>query len=73
MVNSTMRNAPYKHPSHDLFSKYGGLSRMFLTVPWVGLQCVIVAFPGHTDYSLTFLQFIPGIGSCITMCFFICV
>ena len=21
---------------------------LFLTVPWVGLQCVIVAFPGHT-------------------------
>ena len=21
---------------------------LFLTVPWVGLQCVIVAFPVHT-------------------------
>ena len=21
---------------------------LFLTVPWVGLQCVIVIFPGHT-------------------------
>ena len=21
---------------------------LFLTVPWVGLQCVIVAFPGYT-------------------------
>ena len=21
---------------------------LFLTVPWVGLQCVIVVFPGHT-------------------------
>ena len=21
---------------------------LFLTVQWVGLQCVIVAFPGHT-------------------------
>ena len=21
---------------------------LFLTVPWVALQCVIVAFPGHT-------------------------
>ena len=21
---------------------------LFLMVPWVGLQCVIVAFPGHT-------------------------
>ena len=23
---------------------------LFLTVPWVGLQCVIVAFPDHTDH-----------------------
>ena len=22
---------------------------LFLTVPWVGLQSVIVAFPGHTN------------------------
>ena len=22
--------------------------RLFLTVPWVGLQCVIVIFPDHT-------------------------
>ena len=22
--------------------------RLFLTVPWVGLQCVIVVFPNHT-------------------------
>ena len=21
---------------------------LFFTVPWVGLQCVIVVFPGHT-------------------------
>ena len=21
---------------------------LFLTVPWIGLQCVIVVFPGHT-------------------------
>ena len=21
---------------------------LFLTVPWVGLKCVIVVFPGHT-------------------------
>ena len=25
---------------------------LFLTVPWVGLQCVIVAFPGHTHLHL---------------------
>ena len=25
---------------------------LFLTVPWVGLQCVIVAFPGHTHLLL---------------------
>ena len=23
---------------------------LFLTVSWVGLQCVIVAFPGHTHF-----------------------
>ena len=27
----------------------------FLTVPWVGLQCVIVAFPNHTQHSISFL------------------
>ena len=25
-----------------------GVLFLFLTVPWVGLQCVIVTFPGHT-------------------------
>ena len=25
---------------------------LFLTVPWVGLQCVIVVFPDHTRYFL---------------------
>ena len=25
---------------------------LFLTVPWVSLQCVIVAFPGHTHLLL---------------------
>ena len=28
---------------------------LFLTVPWAGLQSVIVGFPGHT-YLLTFLN-----------------
>ena len=23
---------------------------LFLTVPWVGLQCVIVVFPNHTHF-----------------------
>ena len=23
---------------------------LFLTVPWVGLQCVIVVFPDHTQF-----------------------
>ena len=23
---------------------------LFLTVPWVGLQCVIVVFPDHTNF-----------------------
>ena len=26
---------------------------LFLTVPWVGLQSVIVAFPGHTHLLLS--------------------
>ena len=30
-----------------LFLVFGALC-LFLTVSWVGLQCVIVAFPGHT-------------------------
>ena len=25
----------------------------FLTVPWVGLQCVIVVFPDHTHLQLS--------------------
>ena len=28
---------------------------LFLTVPWVGLQCVIVAFPSHTHFVFTAL------------------
>ena len=28
---------------------------LFLTVPWVGLQCVIVVFPDHT-HLLFFMQ-----------------
>ena len=27
---------------------------LFLTVPWVGLQCVIVVFPDHTRLLLDF-------------------
>ena len=27
---------------------------LFLTVPWVGLQCVIVVFPDHTTYFFLF-------------------
>ena len=27
-----------------------GILCLFLTMPWVGLQCVIVAFPGHTHF-----------------------
>ena len=27
---------------------------LFLTVPWVGLQCVIVVFPVHTQLRLDF-------------------
>ena len=27
---------------------------LFLTVPWVGLQCVIVVFPDHTHLLFVF-------------------
>ena len=27
---------------------------LFLTVPWVGMQCVIVVFPDHTTYFFLF-------------------
>ena len=30
---------------------------LFLTVPWVGLQCVIVAFPGHSHLLFTVEKF----------------
>ena len=26
---------------------------LFLTVPWVGMQCVIVVFPDHTHINIT--------------------
>ena len=29
---------------------------LFLTVPWVGLQCVIVVFPDHTKTQLWLLK-----------------
>ena len=28
--------------------------RIFLVMPWVGLSCVIVAFPGHTHLPFGF-------------------
>ena len=28
---------------------------LFLTVPWVGLQCVILVFPDHTHFLLDIL------------------
>ena len=39
---------------------------LFLTVPWVGLQCVIVAFPGHTHlhlYSFNLVRNVSGIST----------
>ena len=30
---------------------------LFLTVPWVALQCLIVAFPGHSDILAYFSIF----------------
>ena len=31
-----------------------GVLCLFLMVPWVGLQCVNVAFPGHTYLRVAF-------------------
>ena len=35
---------------------------LFLMVPWVGVQCVIVVFPDHTHllFDLTTLVFVLG-------------
>ena len=32
---------------------------LFLAVPWVGLQCVIVAFPDHTHFLFEIINFDP--------------
>ena len=40
--------------------------RLFLAVPWVGLQCVIVVFPGHTRLLFQFTcsrTIVPCIGT----------
>ena len=38
---------------------------LFLTVTWVGLQCVIVVFPDHTEFSIydtyNFLPYLLGL------------
>ena len=43
-----------------LLSAFGTLC-LFLTLPLVGLQCVIVVFPGHTYllFDVHYLSFIP--------------
>ena len=40
----------------ELFLVFG-VPCLFLTVPWVGLQCVIVAFPGHTYLFLRYITY----------------
>ena len=37
---------------------------LFLTVPWVGLQCVIVVFPDHTPLLFEKSKFVREIQSC---------
>ena len=44
LMNSEYQTPP---PYPDPHVAVGALS-LFLTIPWVGLQFVIVAFPGHT-------------------------
>ena len=38
----------------ELLIVFGALC-LFLAVSWVGLQCVIVAFPGHTYLFLRYI------------------
>ena len=38
----------------SLFLDFSALC-LFLTVPWVGLQCVSMAFPGHTYLFLRYI------------------
>ena len=45
---------------------------LFLTVPWVGLQYVIVLFPDHT-HLLFYVLFIVCWGSVFGLCFVICI
>ena len=40
---------------------------LFLTVPWVGMQCMIMVFPGHTH--LLFEWLIEIVGSVV--CYFV--
>ena len=44
---------------------------LFLAVPWVGLQCVIVAFPDHTHFLIRqLLQELPDLGLlCFQKCY----
>ena len=34
----------------------GGFMCLYLRVPWVGLQCVILAFPDHTHFFVMHLD-----------------
>ena len=38
---------------------------LFLTVPWVGLQCLVVVFPDHTHFLDQWFR-----GRCCLKCFF---
>ena len=40
--------------------------RLFFTVPWVGLQCVIVVFPDHTHLLSDIILFKTGITKMMT-------
>ena len=42
-----LMNSEYQTHYPDPYVAVGALC-LFLTIPWVGLQCVIVALPGHT-------------------------
>ena len=51
-LNSSFGSFYIKYVSVNSFSElfsFVSVLWLFLTVLWVGLQCLIVVFPGHTD------------------------
>ena len=43
-----------------------GVLCLFLTMPWVGLECVIFVFPCHTQLLFYFLKFLVNTFQLVT-------